>query len=253
MSSFSCAESSEEKLFSFIGYRENNPVFYESNSGKLVMKIEDETEVIESFESNKYPIFISNNFTVLRIDNDEGITLELKNNGDIKKYFIGYKLYCYAGFDGGFYYTDSKTMKVVLLTLNKKVETNYSGCVVGYELSYLYTSKEHDSNLISANADIFKHDTKNQEISIKIATNLSGEMTYIFLGGKYVFDKLLFNGQYRPSITDVRTGKFAILNTEGEYGNCYYSYEHEALVFYKSSTLESKIVNVPSDISLTRE
>jgi hypothetical protein len=252
MLSLSCAESNEGKSYSFIGYKENNPVFYESMSGKLVLRLEDKTEVIESFESNRYPIFISNNFTVLRTDNEEGITLELKNNGDIKKYFIGNKLYCYTGFDGGFYYTDNKTMKVVLLTLNEKMVTNYSGCVVGYELGYLYASKEHDANLISANADIFKHNTKNQEKPSRVATNISGEMTYILPGGKYIFDQILHDGEFKPTITNISTKKFAILNIGSEYGGCYYSYQDGALIFYKPSTLESKIIIIPNEFNISR-
>lgn len=246
-----------EKFYSFIGYVEQNPVFFESVSRSLVKDNNGKLEVIEKVTSSMDPVFIDNELIVFsNLDAKEGGELFLSKGEKKKKFETNDIIYNVVGDENNVFYSDNFNKNIIRrVSFEEDKETILSGYVVGFENQCLYFSKEHAPNLIRANADIFKYDFQiNKQPPVKVGVNLSGEMTYIIPGGDYIFDKILHEGEYQPSILEVSTGMFSILDVDIEkYGSCYYSYFLNKLVFFDPLTMEKKILKLPNTYDLIIE
>jgi len=157
--------------------------------------------------------------------------------------------------DGLLYYSEAKTNEIKSISINGQTrDLGVKGYVITIMDNDLYFSREHDTNIQSANADIFVVNTKSPGKPQKLVTNTAGEATVIYPGGKYIYDEVLTGGEFKPIIYSVENKKYVIINVEKRFLNApqYYSYQKKCLIFYDIKTFETKTVELPKVFDIAR-
>jgi hypothetical protein len=105
-------------------------------------------------------------------------------------------------------------------------------------------SKEKDNGTENPNDNIYRYNTETKKIC-KIADNVAGDADFIFDDGKYLFDRRLNGGGFRPIVFDICNKKFEFVKVKKEYWNhlVFYYPERNALVFYSNE--KKNILFVP--------
>lgn len=232
----------KEAFYKFIGYVDNTPVFYDAANNVLVQKRTDEIQIFKKIDSNKRAVFIKDDLLVLEfLDEGKLFALLIKKEVE-KKIPIKSKMIYVSGNENKVFYTDLKTLEIAMLSMEGERKINAKGIVVGFEDDCLYFSQESDSDIISANVDIFRIDIMdNKLIKEKVATNLSGEKTLVFFKGKYIYDDVLNSGEYRPSLINIKSGVIKTIEIPNEYRdfNAYFSLKENTINFYNPKNLET--------------
>lgn len=240
--------------YSFIGYRESSPVFFNVKNGDLVLRNSHENHLIANYISNRKPVFISEELIVVEYEENERLLASISNGKEEKVIPLKSKMTYISGDNHKIFYTNLRTSEIIMLSMNGEQTTNLKGNVVGFENECLYITQEHDPEIISANADVYKIDANNLGTKEKVANNISGENVFVLPKGNHIYDQILFDGEYRPCIFDVSSGNFALIDVPNEFRNqdCYYSYESESIEFYNPASLSVYTVNMPSSFMLKR-
>jgi hypothetical protein len=155
--------------YAFVGYKNNYPVFYELPSRNLLLVSNNLLDTLGNFDSSKKPIYVFEDLIVFEVINQGRRKLVLSKSGKENVISLAGEYFYIAGDNNQIYYTDTKTMSIWRATTTGIVEeTNLKGYVSGFENECLYFNREHDPNLISANADLFKYDPEDHEKPQKI-------------------------------------------------------------------------------------
>jgi hypothetical protein len=97
---------------------------------------------------------------------------------------------------------------IKILQSGTVTDTGLKGWVVSIQDGFLYYNIEHNPEIIHANADLYKIDLKTLKNPERIVENISGEVTLVYPGGKFVYEEILYGGYFRPIIYSVDAGRY---------------------------------------------
>lgn len=231
----------------FVGYIKNKPVFDSYTDNKLY-SYNDKFNLIRNYPKNYSVRLVKDEYTIFSYKNS--IIIEYK--GLMTSYLID-SSYISIDENGVAYVTDSKD-QIKILKNGKILDSGINGYVITVNSSYLYFTKVHDKKVVHANADLFKASTQNLKKTIKVVSDISGEATVVLSGGKYIFDSVLYKGQFRPAIFSVESGKFNFLNIDTKYDNSipFFQEETNSVIFYDEEKFSTYKVKIPVDFSVNR-
>lgn len=241
----------ENGPYLFVGYRNDIAVFYDAGNSKLILENEGKFEEILEVPRFRKVVFVNNDLIVYREVKKDSVFIVLSKHGTENEYPVNSDLTYISGNETRVFYTDleTETNEIIEISDKRLNRTSLQGYVVGADSNSLYFSKEHDPDLVNANADIYSIDIDQiASFPKKIANNLSGENTYIFPDGQLIYDNILYEGSYHPIILNVSSGKYAFLemNISTVDHPCYYSYKGKSLIFYDPISFSKDTVEVPN-------
>lgn len=234
----------------FMGYHGDIPVFNEVAENNIYIYDGKEFVYKAKYSENYEFKLVEKDLYFFQVTDQKGnIYAVLKRGleGEEKRYKIESSI-LYSTSDGdNIYFTDKNGHIKTLSTDGVISNTRYKGEVLGFAKGCLYFSKVHDDDLPYANADIFELDILVSTSSPKkIITNVSGEATFVFPDGKYIFEKVLMDGEFKPFIFDIKGNRRMLVNINNKFLNTnpFFVGDKERLVFYISKTLETEFLDV---------
>jgi len=228
--------------YSFIGYSDSCPVFFNSSTKEIVLKKNDTLNVIKKIKSDNKAVFVKDELIVLEANENGNYFAHLIKGENEKKIPITGGLTFITGNENVLFYSDFRTSEIYMLSFEGIKKMNLQGIVVGFDENCLYYSKENNTEIVSANVDIYKVEIG--DLSLKseqlVVSNLAGEKTIILPKGRYIVDEKLHKGKYRLCLVETKSGniEFLELPKEIKHFDFYYSLEKNSLDFYNVETLE---------------
>jgi len=237
----------------FVGYQKENPVFDSSDEKTLYVLKNEKLELLTKYSVNYSVRIVKDNYICYSEKTKAGTNIVVSISGKERKIPIISKFtYVTINNDGTIYYTDlkqSNSIKEISSNSQPKL-TGISGYIITCLEGYLYYSKEHDENIESANADIFKYDLKTKKTK-RILINVAGEGTIIFPDQNYIFDEILTGGEYKPILYSVKDKKYTLLPKKYA-GAPYYSYQKKCLIYYDDDGKEIEKLEIPRKFTISR-
>lgn len=235
--------------YQFLGYVSTYPVFTNLEGDVVTVRGGEELSApLYKLDQSQKALYIKDN-TFIYIESCHNRSCLVFIKGDEEyKFETNEKVFKLYGDEEKAFFTSSISKKVLKITKEGISETGIIGNVVGFVDNCIYFSNEHDPKLVYANADIFKTDVDNFDRSL-VAMNVSGESTYILPDGRYIYDQMLFQGEFRPCIIDVKATKHALLDVNSLFidNSCFFSFQLNKLVFFNAENLDLYPVEIPTD------
>ncbi|MBG7611684.1 hypothetical protein IU405_05415 [Polaribacter sp. BAL334] len=226
----------------FVGYKNDKPVFDSFNENIIYFQNDERLEILINYPKDYTVQQVKENFICYIQELNNGLNIIINNGKEEIKYFSSTEVY-YLNLDinGGLYFTNTKN-EINYLKDGILVKTGLEGIVESVINNCLYFTKIHNPDLFYANVDLFEKDllnsTKNPEL---ILSNISGESLRIDKTGKYIYDKKLSNGTFKPFIYNKFKKKLKIIESIDKNflkATPFFSYKKNELIFYNPNTME---------------
>lgn len=225
----------------FVGYWHNSPVFDCPQTHTLFIH-EDGEEVLTSYPSEYSVLAVNDHFISFARSRLQGTDLVLWK--DFKEFSVSLikapLSYSSLTDDGSVYYSDdASTPDVHVVADARNRDVPIHGYVIKVVDSLLFYTRAHDPELIRANADVFTYNLRSGLIA-RVLVDVSGECTIVDSGGRYVYEQVLEDGEFRPFLFDLVDKKDKRIEVSKEFLTTtpFYAPKKEVLVFYSPKSME---------------
>lgn len=233
-------DSLDGKERTFIGYYNRYPLFDFPDLNMIYLLEDDLYKPFKEYNPKFKVLVVHNSLFCYKYSKD----LILQVSDSIYKFSLDFKFSHVAADDSICFISIKTTNEIVKIRGNYIEKTGLFGSVICLDSSYLYFSKEHDPNLMQANADIYRIDLSTMKISEKIIVNVSGESTLIIPGGKYIFDEKNISGKFMPVLYNITERNYKVLDIDlNNYPLPYFSFQKKCLVLYNSNNSKSNCIS----------
>lgn len=242
---FICQGQVNKKLVSFspkgialIGYIDNNPVFKDYESYKVVMYKEKEFYIIKNYVQSKKPIFINEKYFVSYQKNEDSYWLIIDYKGNEIKYpFSNRPMRVLMLEDNQLYVSDSKGLLFLVSLGSNAVESIGEGFILGkYKDDFILgmQTKGHAPDII-----IYKTPELNNENSfVQIVEKTLLESVYFSESTGEIY-YCVYRGNCQHYVTSLKDGKTNKLQFRYYDESCYpYNIDENKVGFYNPNTVE---------------
>lgn len=229
----------------FIGYNNNLPVFDEFDEN-TVYTYDDKFVFFKDYNQN-YTVLAINDSLICYEDIEDGVSyLVMDNFKESKRYILNSTLTFYALDRSNFYYTDiNDGMKIKMISFEgDRKNCNQNGYVVSVVNNDLYYVQYSDQNIDMVNANLLAIDLENNSTPRIILTNISGECTVISPNNKYIYERVLSDGEFIPIVFNLKKNEIKTIQVDNSFLNTipFYSNKTNSFVFYNSKSFNMKPV-----------
>jgi hypothetical protein len=228
-------QKSNDSKYWFIGYVGDQPVFQNSATGNLKIMTNDFTFVDYGNSKTNIDIIVDSMLVFKTFNNQDwhltiqksSITNSVNLGSEDGVYFIGNK-------DTVFFASYSDNLKIWVMTIDSLYYSGVSGFPIHFDNGIIYYSKIEDSKAIHPNVNIYKIALNDKSKKPKvIARNVSGESSIIMQSGKFFYDKILHDNEFRHAIVNCSTGTISFFEVPKEFDlySPVYSRKHNCLLF----------------------